>query len=956
MHTVLALEPDPRQAGALRLVVRDKVGANLVHVESKDAALEAIRTRVPDLILLTALISPRDESEIADLIRDLEGAEHTQTLTIPLLDTGSARPAKKKKRGLLSALTGGDEAPSGPAGCDPAVFAEEIANYLQQAEQARADAALARERRGKKATKGRKKKDAEPVLPADPVSGSSSYWSWDSSTPSQPEVSDEPAVVEPLAALELPVLAAAEAALDPVPAATDAPAADATEAESTWANPWDVSSQPVGEAAPRGETYLDDIIIPAPDPPLAEPAQSIDALLAQPAPTTAADTLAEHVRAGFDSVRAGLLPRASEPTVISEFSAGHADTPAEPSAALAAFEAAAPPSTQLPEPQRDDARTVFSHSEDVRAELPHSEDAGVALTHSEDVRAGLQPRVPDTPDSDEPVDDDAPAKRGRRRTDDFESDFVPAKLPTRAESGALLALQADLARLRQQRESTGTVLGTAKAAQERAAKAAAEAVERARREADLRAEQAAARAREEAQAERRAREAAEQRAREEAERRAEAERKSQEKAERLAREAAEKARDEAARLARVEHERRLDEERRAREDAERRAAAEREARELSERRAKEEAARLEREARERQAHAEAERKAREAAEAHAAAERKAREEAERRAKQEAERVAKEVERKAKAEVERLAREAEARAREEAQRLEREAERRAREDAERVAREAERKAAEHAERAVQEAERRARAETERLARVKAEEISREKEERARAEARAERLAREEAEKRADAERKARLELERRAEADRKAREEAERKARDEREEAERAAEAARTSPRRKVAKKGRKPAHAAKPAKKKDSGPKAVQDEWGLYNPDAAGFEALFAKLEAIENGEEERPVPDRPRPRPLAMWAVQAEPPTELLHPRRRPDEFRTLVSQFSIPHAVAAVSYASGAKVRKVSVKAVPRPKARSSGDGKVVILSRKLLKAARREAEAADRLTRAS
>ena len=63
---VLALEPDPTQAAALKLVVRDRVGAEFVVAESKDAALAAIRDGA-GLILLTALISPRDETEIADL-------------------------------------------------------------------------------------------------------------------------------------------------------------------------------------------------------------------------------------------------------------------------------------------------------------------------------------------------------------------------------------------------------------------------------------------------------------------------------------------------------------------------------------------------------------------------------------------------------------------------------------------------------------------------------------------------------------------------------------------------------------------------------------------------------------------------------------------------------------------------------------------------------------------------
>jgi hypothetical protein len=938
--TVLAFEPDPKQAGALKLVVRDRVGAEFVHVESKDAALEAIRARVPDLILLTALLSPRDETEIADLLRELDGADYVQTLTIPLLDLGTARPAKRKKRGLLSALTGGDDAPAAPAGCDPAVFADEIANYLQQAEQARADAALAR--RTKKPTRRKKKDAAEPSAQAEPQGGSSSYWSWDTVTPGAAPAEAEPVaevIAEPppqpdsmpLSGDGISAFAEATADRRSRGAGRSAPRERGEEETvspveqkpapsaggSSWANPWDVSEPSPVKPGLQAETYLDDLIIPeaAAEPTFEESTNTLDALLAQPAPTTAADALVNGGRAGTtDGVRAGLQPPPPGPIVISDFVEA-LEKPVEPvaspepSPALAAFEADA-------------------------------SDSGT-------VRAGLQSRPPEPPAIDVPEDDDAVSKRPRRhQVDDFEPDFVPAKLPTRAESGALLALQADLARLRQQRESTGTVLGTAKAAQERAARAAAEAVERARREADIRAEQAAARVREEALAERRAREAAEQRAREEAERRAEVERKAQERAERLAREAAEKAREEAARQARVEHERRLDEERRAREEAERRAAAEREAREQAERRAKEEAARLEREARERQAHAEAERKAREAAEAHAAAERKAREEAERRAKEEAARIAREAERKAKADAERLAREAEQRARAEAERIAREAEVRAREDAARFAQEAERRAQEKADRAAREAERKAHEEAERLARVKAAEIAREKEARAKEEARAERLARQEAEKRAEAERRARLELERRTEAERKAREDAERLAR---EQAQRDAEAARAAaPPKKTAKKKKA---AAKPGKK-DSKPRAIQDEWGLYDPNAAGFEALFAKLEAIENGEEERVPAERPRaPKPLAMWAVQAEPPVDLLPPRRPPDEFRALVSQFSIPHAVAAVSYASGAKIGKVRVTAAPRPKARHHDEKKVVILSRKLLKAARREAAAEQR-----
>ena len=834
MRTVLALEPDPKQAAALKLVVRDRVGANFVLAESKDAALSAIRSAVPDLILLTPLISRRDETEIADLIRELEGAEHTQTLTIPLLDLGTARPAaKKKKRGLLSALTGEVEAPGAPSGCDPAAFADEVANYLLQAEHAKAEAVLTRERRARKPK--RKKRDVSEEVSPDAAagSGSSNYWSWDSplEAPEAPEPVEAPPPV-----VEAPVTAAA-APDGPSDAAADA----APAGPSSWDNPWDVSAPSIWKKpAPGQQTYLDDHIIPGPDPFVAAPSESVDALLEQPAAPTAAEQLAA------SSPRADFARPVPEPVGESPV------VPAGPPEELRAFE--------------------------------HREIAP-AVEASEPEPRMLQ-----------------------------DSEIVKAKLPTRAESGALLALQADVARLREQRASTDATLVAAKVAQERAARAASEAAAHAKREADRRAEEASARAREEAKAERRAREQAEKRAQEEAERRAETEKRARREAERLAKEAADRAREEAAARAREEAaaerkarehaerqarelaERRVEAERKAREEAERQAAAERRAREQAERRAKEETTRLEREARERQAHAEAERKAREAAEAHAAAERKAREHSERRAREEAERVAREAERKAQDEAERRAKKAEQAAREQGARMAREAEARAKE-----------------------------------------------------EAAVERRARQQAEQRAEAERKAREESERRAEAERKAREQAEQ-----------AAEAARSQapPARKSkpVRKARKAAAESKRAKKAPE-PRAIQDEWGLYDPHAAGFEALFAKLESIENAEAaEAAKPPAPRaPRPLAMWAFQFEPvadETPAVFSRKGRDEFRALVSQFSIPHAVAAVGYATGARIRRVKVNAVSTRRARSAADPRVVILSRKLLKAARRQA-ATERLT---
>ena len=74
-----------RQAAILKRIIRDRVHAELIVVDSRDAAIAAIDARVPDVILLTALLSPRDEAEIISHLRTLSGVEHVQTHTIPQL-------------------------------------------------------------------------------------------------------------------------------------------------------------------------------------------------------------------------------------------------------------------------------------------------------------------------------------------------------------------------------------------------------------------------------------------------------------------------------------------------------------------------------------------------------------------------------------------------------------------------------------------------------------------------------------------------------------------------------------------------------------------------------------------------------------------------------------------------------------------------------------------------------
>ena len=136
MSVVLAVEPDSGQTTMLRQIFRERSDARLHVVTSKSAALAALRQEVPDLVLLSALLSPPDEEEVVAHLRSLEGAAHLQTLSIPQLRAPAAPPPaggffRRRKRHAQA-----------PDGCDPKVFADQVSAYLTWAREIRgADAA-----------------------------------------------------------------------------------------------------------------------------------------------------------------------------------------------------------------------------------------------------------------------------------------------------------------------------------------------------------------------------------------------------------------------------------------------------------------------------------------------------------------------------------------------------------------------------------------------------------------------------------------------------------------------------------------------------------------------------------------------------------------------------------------------------------------------------------------------
>lgn len=139
MSDVLVVQPDAAQADTLRAIFR-RVGADLVIVDSTLAAMDAIAMHMPDLILLSALLSPRDEDALIAHLRALDGASHLQTITIPQFrKPGAEAPAKPK--GAFGFLKKQKAAPAA-TGADPGVFADEVIAHLARAREIRSRAAL----------------------------------------------------------------------------------------------------------------------------------------------------------------------------------------------------------------------------------------------------------------------------------------------------------------------------------------------------------------------------------------------------------------------------------------------------------------------------------------------------------------------------------------------------------------------------------------------------------------------------------------------------------------------------------------------------------------------------------------------------------------------------------------------------------------------------------------------
>src|SRR6185503_19271880 len=112
MPLILAVEPDRRQAAQLTGLIRHHVGVELILADTTEGALMAIGHRMPDLVLVPALLAPQDDAALASALRVIAAATHVRTLTIPVFANGVRKePAKKGMLAKLGLGRGSDETP-----------------------------------------------------------------------------------------------------------------------------------------------------------------------------------------------------------------------------------------------------------------------------------------------------------------------------------------------------------------------------------------------------------------------------------------------------------------------------------------------------------------------------------------------------------------------------------------------------------------------------------------------------------------------------------------------------------------------------------------------------------------------------------------------------------------------------------------------------------------------------
>lgn len=287
MPLIVAIEPDRRQTAKLTMIGSNQLRAELFVADSVRQALTTLGERLPDLILVSPLLLPRDLAALNERLRELEkDGFKVPTLTIPVLGVSSQRTrpqAQQNGAPNRQSMTRGPRALADA--CDPTTFGLQIAASLERAMNERPAAASAAFR-PKASSVERGNEDAEDFIEtAETEAGSAESTAADA----EPEWHDvlsalrrdlrhtkadhsEPAVPAPPAPKPAPPVARAQAPAarpQPIvirPAAAQAPPVAARQAPAVRPQPIVVGAPAAVAPAPVAEAPA--IAAPAVDPPL----------------------------------------------------------------------------------------------------------------------------------------------------------------------------------------------------------------------------------------------------------------------------------------------------------------------------------------------------------------------------------------------------------------------------------------------------------------------------------------------------------------------------------------------------------------------------------------------------------------------------------------------------------------------------------------------------------------
>jgi hypothetical protein len=275
MPLLLAIEPDHYQASQVAALARGPLAAELVIADSAGEAIERLANRVPDLILTSQLLSPKDEALLTERLHELDAAgRHVQTLVIPVLTKPSRKPRPQQQAGLLKRLQRKPKA-SAPDGCDPAVFGAQIAEYLERAMAERGSSGIMGDGETRETPETQRPKPRPQQAPeAAPGAARTIFHLPESSFSSDPEAGDivesqwaQPITVKPLEVPEVDRAAAPPPPFDPADFVEDVPTAAAVD--------------------PILEKVAEEVIATAAEAEMPEPAVYVDSpLIAEPATLT----------------------------------------------------------------------------------------------------------------------------------------------------------------------------------------------------------------------------------------------------------------------------------------------------------------------------------------------------------------------------------------------------------------------------------------------------------------------------------------------------------------------------------------------------------------------------------------------------------------------------------------------------------------------------------------------